>query len=133
MNINFQIAPIPTDSIYSKSQFETSGIPIVEWSAPSEGTYYTLLCVDPDALEPDWLHWLAVNCRGANPGTGTTLAAWEPPTPPSGTHKYNFTLYSHSAPVKMEPPVARSNFDTAAFVKANGLTRISQTVIRVKA
>jgi len=137
LNVQLQIAPISTNAkgvpLYSKIQFETSGTPTIEWSAPPQGTYYTLLCVDPDSSEPAWLHWLAVNCVGGDPASGTVLTPWESPTPPTGTHRYYFNLYSHSAPIDAAAPATRSGFDTDAFVKTNGLKLVSQTMLRVKA
>jgi phosphatidylethanolamine-binding protein (PEBP) family uncharacterized protein len=129
LNVNLQINP--TRNIYTKNQFETSGIPVVKWTDTSP--YYTLLCVDPDSSEPAWLHWLVVNCRGEDPSTGTTLTPWEPPTPPSSTHRYFFNLYKHSVALAIDAPASRSAFDTEKFVSENGLKLVDQFMFRVKA
>ena len=129
LNVNLQITPVK--NVYKKSEFETSGTPVVTWEPKSR--YYTLLCVDPDSSEPAWLHWLVVNCKGEDPSTGMTLTPWEPPTPPTGTHRYFFNLYSHEAPLAIDAPGSRSTFDTDRFVSENGLKLAEQFSIRVKA
>ena len=129
LNVNLQITPIK--KIYTKNQFETSGIPIVKWDTKNQ--YYTLLCVDPDSLEPAWLHWLVVNCKGGDPSTGTTLTPWEPPTPSTGIHGYFFNLYAHKSLLALDAPTTRSGFDTNKFVSENGLKLVGQFTTRVKA
>ena len=129
LSVNLQITP--TSNTYSKQQFENSGTPIVEWKAARP--YYTLLCVDPDSSQPAWLHWLVVNCKGDSPSTGISLINWEPPTPPTGTHRYFFNLYSHAYPLAIDAPNSRSAFNTDEFVSENGLKLVDQFMVRVKA
>ena len=130
-NLKVDLRITPTSDLYTKKQFETSGEPMVEWK-PSN-PYYTFLCADPDSSEPSWLHWLVVNCTGGTPSTGTPLTPWEPPTPPTGIHRYFFSLYSHDHPLTVEAPETRSKFDTNAFVTQNNLKLVDQSIVRVKA
>jgi len=132
LSVNVQVSPISMN-LYSKTDFQKSGTPIVKWAAPPSGTYYSFVCADPDSSEPSWLHWLSINCTGSDPSTGTVLTPWEPPTPPTGVHRYYFTVYSHTSPIKMEAPASRSSFSTDEFVKENSLKPVGQKMIRVRA
>lgn len=61
---------------------------------------YTLLMQDPDAVKPDWIHWLA--------SATTTFLPQQGPTPPPGTgvHRYRFVLFQ-GAPRKVPSPTNR--------------------------
>jgi phosphatidylethanolamine-binding protein (PEBP) family uncharacterized protein len=137
LSVNTQVSPISTNnkgvSLYSKDQFQSSGTPVVQWTAPPDGTYCSFVCADPDSSEPSWLHWLSVNCKGDNPSTGSVLTPWEPPTPPTGVHRYYFSLYSHRSPIEMNAPSTRSTFSTDEFVRENSLKLVGQTIMRVRA
>ena len=86
--------------------------PQLSWSVGPSGTKsYALICQDPDAprTEP-WVHWVVSYI----PGNESTLAegasehnnllvqglndykqeGWGGPNPPSGTHRYFFTIYA---------------------------------------
>ena len=45
---------------------------------------YTLIMYDPDAPAGTWLHWLKTSDK--------TYWEYQPPNPPSGTHRYIFRL-----------------------------------------
>jgi hypothetical protein len=81
------------------------GSPPLRWTAPPPGTRsFALTVVDPDAPGGRFVHWVASGI----PATGRGLAAgrhapteglngaggrgWTGPCPPSGTHRYVFTL-----------------------------------------
>lgn len=108
--------------------FQAKDQPAITW--PQQSAPVTLLCWDPDAPTPSWLHWMVINCSGTSPSTGTTAMSWAPPAPPSGTHRYIFGLYTSAAPIH---PVtrARASFDPAAFAAANGLTQLDWAGIKV--
>jgi phosphatidylethanolamine-binding protein (PEBP) family uncharacterized protein len=112
------------------NQQKTLGVPDVKW-ATEEGKLYTLICVDPDATAKSWLHWLVVNCD-TGPESGTTLIKWAPPTPPSGTHRYYFCLFSHAYKILPDAPSQRGYFDVNAFVAKNGLVpeRVASILVR---
>jgi Raf kinase inhibitor-like YbhB/YbcL family protein len=67
------------------------------------------MCNDPDAPVGNWIHWLvhdippnvsAIPSGGPVPGVQLKNdfgdASWGGPAPPSGTHRYVFTLYALS-------------------------------------
>jgi Raf kinase inhibitor-like YbhB/YbcL family protein len=86
--------------------------PPLSWDEVPEGTQaFALTVQDPDAR--DFVHWLLSNISGdvgALPdGEGDAVGipgpnnfrstGWGGPCPPSGEHRYVFTLYALSAPV----------------------------------
>jgi len=90
---------------------------------------YTILMVDPDAPQHDWLHWLIVN-RTANT-QGVTLTSYSPPTPPSGTHRYYLYLCEQTAPLSIKAPKSRGDFNTKAFIQQNGLKILATPYFKV--
>jgi Raf kinase inhibitor-like YbhB/YbcL family protein len=89
--------------------------PDLAWSGAPEGARALVLLVDdPDAR--GWVHWIVLDLPGAAAGAlpqgasrapaaptqGTNdfrRAGWGGPCPPSGTHRYVFTLYALAAPL----------------------------------
>jgi Raf kinase inhibitor-like YbhB/YbcL family protein len=89
--------------------------PDLAWTGAPDGTRALVLLVDdPDAR--GWVHWILLDLPGA--GTGSLpqgvsrapdapaqgmndfrRAGWGGPCPPSGTHRYTFTLYALGAPL----------------------------------
>ena len=84
--------------------------PHLEWSNAPEGTKsFALACNDPDAPVGNFIHWLVYNIpadvtqiseNGVFP-TGTVNVitdfrrkGYGGPCPPSGTHRYYFTVYA---------------------------------------
>jgi len=84
--------------------------PQLSWSGAPDGTKsFALTCIDPDAPMGDFIHWLVYNIpasakgipRGGPLPEGATEVAndfgktsYGGPCPPSGTHRYFFTLYA---------------------------------------
>lgn len=89
--------------------------PDLNWSdAPDGTTALVLLVDDPDAR--GWVHWIVLDLAGSASGglpqgisrspdapvQGTNdfrRVGWGGPCPPSGTHRYTFTLYALEAPL----------------------------------
>ena len=89
--------------------------PELAWNGAPAGTAALVLVVDdPDA--GGFVHWLVLDLPGAEHGTlaagippsattprqGTNdfgHAGWSGPCPPSGEHRYTFTLYALAAPL----------------------------------
>ena len=89
--------------------------PALTWTGAPSGTAALVLVVDdPDAH--GWVHWLVLDLPGTingtlpeavspsagDPAQGTNdfgRRGWGGPCPPSGTHRYTFTLYSLGAPL----------------------------------
>mgnify|MGYP005833538239 CR=1 FL=1 len=84
--------------------------PQLSWSGAPEGTKsFALTCIDPDAPMGNFIHWLVYNIpasakgipRGGPLPEGATEVtndfgkiSYGGPCPPSGTHRYFFTLYA---------------------------------------
>jgi phosphatidylethanolamine-binding protein (PEBP) family uncharacterized protein len=102
--------------------------------AASEGNY-TLVMWDPDvsvAVKPAWAHYIITNMT-PNSQQGDILLSYMPPTPPSGIHRYFFTLYRQTVSAVSSVPTQRGNFDIAEFVAANQLQKAAETYIKVAA
>lgn len=87
--------------------------PPLEWECGFEAGSFALICEDPDAPGGTWVHWVIYNIPGeervleeAIPGDeeleggvlqGTNSwgrTGYGGPAPPSGKHRYFFTLYA---------------------------------------
>jgi len=84
--------------------------PHLAWSGAPEGTKsFALSCIDPDAPMGDFIHWLIYNIpstvseisqAGPLPAGAQEVAndfgrkSYGGPCPPSGTHRYFFTIYA---------------------------------------
>ena len=91
------------------------GSPDLAWTGAPDGTgALTLLVDDPDAR--GWVHWIVLDMAGSSSGAlargvGVSPDApvqgrndfgrigWGGPCPPSGTHRYAFTLYALAEPL----------------------------------
>jgi Raf kinase inhibitor-like YbhB/YbcL family protein len=88
--------------------------PELSWTGTPAGTgALVLLTDDPDAR--GWVHWIVLDLPGANgslpeavpssadpPAQGRNdfgRRGWGGPCPPSGTHRYTFTLYALAVPL----------------------------------
>lgn len=87
--------------------------PHLAWSGAPEGTKsFALSCIDPDAPMGDFIHWLVYNIpptvsditqAGPLPAGAQEVAndfgkkPYGGPCPPSGTHRYFFTIYALKA------------------------------------
>ena len=92
--------------------------PPLRWSgAPDDVGAYALLVTDPDAR--NFVHWAVVDIpkvagEFAEGASGTADVGiegrnssgdngWAGPCPPSGTHRYVFTVYALSSPLGLDP------------------------------
>ncbi|BBD08876.1 YbhB/YbcL family Raf kinase inhibitor-like protein [Desulfovibrio ferrophilus] len=122
-------AAIPIQYTCDASDFS----PALEWEDAPEGTKtYALICDDPDAPAGTWTHWLIYGI----PGIAFRLAAKIPaqaehpsglrqglnswnrigyggPCPPSGTHRYFFTLYALDCDLDLAPEARREELEQA--------------------
>jgi len=100
-------ASIPTQ--YTAQGEEVS--PPLEWkNVPKRTRSLALVCVDPDAPNGNWVHWILYNIPPTldhiEKGGGNLPAqvrigknshgnrAYNGPNPPNGTHHYHFKLYA---------------------------------------
>jgi Raf kinase inhibitor-like YbhB/YbcL family protein len=84
--------------------------PQLSWSGAPAGTKsFALTCIDPDAPSGDFIHWLVYDIAAGitNFSQGGSLPSsakeaindfgrksYSGPCPPSGTHRYIFTVYA---------------------------------------
>jgi phosphatidylethanolamine-binding protein (PEBP) family uncharacterized protein len=97
---------------------------------------YTLLMSDPDASAKSWLHWLITNIPGSlqDIQEGQTIMPYSGPNPPSGTHRYIFTLYSQPAgSIMVKQPSERGNFSVQGFENLYTLEKVASRTVRVSA
>ncbi len=91
--------------------------PDLAWTGAPDGTGALVLIVDdPDAR--GWVHWIVLDMAGTSSGAlargvGVSPDApaqgrndfgrvgWGGPCPPSGTHRYDFTLYALDGPLNL--------------------------------
>ncbi len=105
--------------------------PPLAWSgAPAETKAVALTVLDPDAR--DFVHWLAANVPsglggdGALPEAATSKseagvegrnsggrAGWYGPCPPSGEHRYVFTVYALPERPDLQPGFSRDELTQA--------------------
>jgi Raf kinase inhibitor-like YbhB/YbcL family protein len=90
--------------------------PPLAWpGAPDDGRFAAILVTDPDA--GGFIHWSAVNVEGSSLAEGASGSAtagvegsngfgrtgWGGPCPPSGEHRYVFTVYALSERLDLGP------------------------------
>ena len=96
--------------------------PPIEWECSLDAESFALVCEDPDAPGGTWVHWVIYNI----PGEARTLEEGIPaeeelddgilqgrnswgrfgyggPAPPSGKHRYFFTLYALDGYTELGP------------------------------
>ena len=93
---------------------------------PKNTKTLALLVTDPDAPGGVWTHWVLYNIpssqtyiaqnsipNGASEGISSGhTQGYEPPCPPSGTHRYIFSLYALSITVNLNKP-SKESFEQA--------------------
>jgi len=95
--------------------------PHLKWSDFPAGTKsFALSCMDPDAPSGNWVHWLIANipAKVTEIAQGQTVGqeinndfgqpAYGGPCPPSGQHRYFFTVYALD--VEILEGVTKENF-----------------------
>jgi Raf kinase inhibitor-like YbhB/YbcL family protein len=113
--------------------------PPIEWSdIPSDARTLALICDDPDAPKKDFSHWVLFNIPPTAAALPEHVAARQElpdgsrqgkndfgkvgyggPCPPSGTHRYRFTLYAIDTELRV--PQASSRNDVEAAMKGHVL------------
>ncbi|MCK4806191.1 MAG: YbhB/YbcL family Raf kinase inhibitor-like protein [Candidatus Aegiribacteria sp.] len=96
--------------------------PPLEWECSFEAVSFALICEDPDAPMGTWVHWVVYNIPGETRmleegipaerqqenGTLHGINSWGNigyggPAPPSGKHRYIFTLYALEGKLHLAP------------------------------
>lgn len=119
--------------------------PPLSWSElPEETATLALICDDPDAPAGVWDHWLLFNIKAdvpeleegishafdPFPGSGHGLNSWGKacyggPCPPSGEHRYFFTLYALSGRVNLKPGATKAHLMRAMEPLILGTARLT--------
>ena len=123
------------DLIPSRHTCDGAGLspPLVFSGVPAQAASLVLVCDDPDAVSGVWDHFLIFNLSPATPGLPEGLPAMDTypdgsvsgknswgstgyggPCPPSGTHRYVFTLYALDAMLPLPPGAGKGNILRAA-------------------
>ncbi len=96
--------------------------PPLEWRCDFNVETFALICEDPDAPAENWIHWVVYNIPGdireldegipvepeLENGTIQGSNSWgsigyRGPAPPSGKHRYFFTLYALEGHLHLAP------------------------------
>ena len=121
--------PIPT--VYTCDGENVS--PPLAWTDPPAGTKsFALINDDPDAPGKTWVHWVAYNMpasarrlpercpTSAQLPDGTRQGMTDfgrsghgGPCPPSGTHRYDFTLYALDAMLSLPSKATKAQLEAA--------------------
>ena len=94
---------------------------------PSQAKSLVLLVEDPDAPQPNWLHWLVYNippqttsiAQNSLPDQATQgtndfdTTRYQGPCPPLGQHRYNFKLYALDQATSFPPGSTRQAIESA--------------------
>ncbi len=94
--------------------------PPIEWECEFEAGSFALICEDPDAPVGTWVHWVVYNIPGGVRSLEEGLPAEDEieggilqgrnswgatgyggPAPPSGKHRYFFTLFALESPLDL--------------------------------
>lgn len=88
---------------------------------PSNLKSHVLLLTDPDAVQPEHLHWLVEN--------GKPLLNYQGPRPPDQkVHRYIFKLYRKQKSQPLKVPTERAPFDSIQFEKDNRLLLLATRI-----
>jgi hypothetical protein len=122
-------AEIPEQYAYSSGdQCEGDNIsPPLSWRGAPEGTVsFALIVVDPDG--GNWVHWVVYNipdsarsmesqvsgpARGSPGINSYGKLGWGGPCPPSGTHRYVFTLFALDKILDLDEGASLKDLETA--------------------
>jgi Raf kinase inhibitor-like YbhB/YbcL family protein len=117
--------------------------PQLVWDQVPEGTQsFALLVTDPGAH--DFVHWILTDIPGdvrelperrgdaiGVPGpTSFGPVGWRGPCPPSGTHRYVFTLYALPEPLGLGGEAGAEALQNAARMNALGTVQLTGTYAR---
>lgn len=118
--------PIPTQY----TCVGTNVSPPLNWSGvPANTQAFALIISDPDAPAGTWYHWIVYNIPGSTQGLAENLSSlpagamagktsynetrYQGPCPPSGQHRYYFTLYALDSKLNLPAAASREQVEAA--------------------
>lgn len=118
--------------------------PVLSWSgAPPATRFYAMVMDDPDAPRGTWTHWTWWDLPAATTSLpegadvsklaaiqGTTSArsvGYHGPCPPSGRHRYVFTLHALVEPLGLKKGASVSDLQAALKTKSVGKAQLLGT------
>lgn len=117
--------------------------PQLSWTdAPGQVGAYTLIVRDPDA--DDFVHWVLTDIPAdvteLPEGRGDSIGipgqndfgrvGWGGPCPPSGEHRYSFTLYALTGPLMLDGAITADDVDRALASNVLGTARLGGVYTR---
>lgn len=113
--------------------------PPLAWSGAPGGTAaYAIVVADPDAR--GWIHWIATDLVAPELAEGMPAGVegrndfgrvgWGGPCPPSGTHRYDVTVYALSQPLGLERGFGADALRAAMDGRVLASGRLSATYTR---
>ena len=119
---------------------------------PERAVSLALIVNDPDAPRGNWVHWILFDIPASRhdlpeqvppkdtvEGVGTHglndfgKLGWGGPCPPSGTHRYVFTLYALGVALELSPRATRDEVVRAMEGHVLGLARLTGVYARGRA
>jgi Raf kinase inhibitor-like YbhB/YbcL family protein len=119
--------------------------PALAWSgAPEKTASFALAVDDPDAPRKTWVHWVVCDLPPASTGLPEAVPprpnlegggrqgvndfgkiGWGGPCPPSGTHRYQFTVYALDAALSLPARFTREDLARAMRGHVLGEARLT--------
>lgn len=134
-NVRFQPTVKANEQGPKFSTYQTAHEPYPVWTTPKPPIQYLIVCWDPDVKEgKSFLHWLVINCSGADNSDGRVVASWYPPSPPPGTgeHRYVIGLMKQQGPLDIPEITDRMNFNATEFAQKHNVSPIAYRGFRVE-
>lgn len=93
----------------------------------------TFIMYDPDAIVPEYIHYLVTNIKNGDLSTGNTIFSYMGPAPPhgSGTHRYIFIQLEQTEPINVSIS-DRANFNIEDFKRNYNLRTRASKKFKVK-
>lgn len=117
------------------TQEDTKNIPDLDFKK-GPNTTYLLMMWDPDAPSPSFLHWMQLYTPSSinNVHVIQELVPYKGPTPPSGIHRYYFTIYTidNTISSKIIVPSKRSSFNINLFENTYSLNKVCERCMFVR-
>ncbi len=127
--------PLPLDSGLEAG----NKAPQISWSNAPQGTKsFALIMDDPDAPSKEpWVHWVVFNIPASQQKLDAAQAiqgsnsygtqGYGGPRPPSGTHRYYFTLYALDTLLPLKASSTKKDLETAMKGHILGTAKIMGT------